>query len=617
MNNNLFDQLSKLYPRRIQFIAVAAVGCAVFLLSACSPNLGQSPSTSLASEESLEVPTTLPPEPVGTHSSANSRPAGTAIVVAPTPIPTEERTISEELEDFPSDGLYYNDLFLDKIQIDQTCRGDGPEPAVSLLVVDLSSRKLLAAILPDKQMPVASAFKGPLLLYALSNLDPEIWENVPVKYWSQEGQIPEEYLLILRENWILSRLYDMIVHSSNKAAAEVLVYVNENSASDLNPIEQFNTWSQETIGISPSSGLYEWEHGPAIGQTDERFRNRVVTGQCGQRYYFSNTYSGRDLAIYYAWLAEEAPQQIRVTAYEILSIIEEEPGFLENAALDLGVKSVSKAGYFSGKNTGFVWVDSGLIVLADGSSFLIVTATLNAAEVLPGLYDLLREVIQLETGRNRLEMIASISRPVWADLLKQAASAYVVESSDGADQIARKINWLPDQDVEDSSMMCGPLSGAILQDAGFLPPDFDLGLLWLPDPIRNGRPWTLFSREEFYVFGFRSPYLALARFNFLQFPLLPGDMIYSYGGSGTHVFVVTEIDASGRAYTVTNYCLGEDNCPIRRMLLYDLEQPGQGAFYHEFQEGWFRTGQMGFDVLRSKEYPQVFSDLYFRYLIPE
>jgi hypothetical protein len=521
------------------------------------------------------------------------------------------------LEDFPSDGLYYNDLFLDKIQIDQTCRGDSPEPAVSLLVVDLSSRKLLAAILPDKQMPVASAFKGPLLLYALSNLDPEIWENVPVKYWSQEGQIPEEYLLILRENWILSRLYDMIVHSSNKAAAEVLVYVNENSASDLNPIEQFNTWSQETIGISPSSGLYEWEHGPAIGQTDERFRNRVVTGQCGQRYYFSNTYSGRDLAIYYAWLAEEAPQQIRVTAYEILSIIEEEPGFLENAALDLGVKSVSKAGYFSGKNTGFVWVDSGLIVLADGSSFLIVTATLNAAEVLPGLYDLLQEVIQLETGRNRLEMIASISRPVWADLLKQAASAYVVESSDGADQIARKINWLPDQDVEDSSMMCGPLSGAILQDAGFLPPDFDLGLLWLPDPIRNGRPWTLFSREEFYVFGFRSPYLALARFNFLQFPLLPGDMIYSYGGSGTHVFVVTEIDASGRAYTVTNYCLGEDNCPIRRMLLYDLEQPGQGAFYHEFQEGWFRAGQLGFDVLRSKEYSQVFSDLYFRYLIPE
>jgi len=258
-----------------------------------------------------------------------------------------------------------------------------------------------------------------------------------------------------------------------------------------------------------------------------------------------------------------------------------------------------------------------LIVLADGSSFLIVTATLNAAEVLPDWYDLLQEIIQLETGSDRLEMLANISKPDWADLLKQAASTYVVESTEGADQIARKINWLPDQDVEDSSMMCGPLSGAILQDAGFLPPDFDLGLLWLPDPIRNGRPWTLFSREEFYVFGFRSPYLALARFNFIQFPLLPGDMIYSYGGTGTHVLVVTEIDASGRAYTVTNYCLGEDNCPIRRMLLYDLEQPGQGAFYKEFQEGWFRTGLMGFDVLRSKEYPQVFSDWYFRYLIPE
>jgi len=589
----------------------------VILVSACSLNLGQSSNTSLASVESLEASPAVPTKSVGTQSSANPSPTATAIVAVSTPIPTEQSIYNEELEEFPSADLPYNDLFLDNIQIDQTCGEDGLESAVSLLVVDLSNKKTLAAILPDKQMPVASAFKGPLLLYALSNLDPEIWENVPVKYWSQKGQIPEEYLLILRENWILSRLYNMIVHSSNKAAAEVLVYVNENSASELNPIEQFNTWSQETIGISSSSGLYEWEHGPAIGQTDERFRNRIVTGQCGQRYYFSNTYSSRDLAIYYAWLDEEAPKQIQLTAYEILSIIEEEPGYLESAALDLGATSVSKAGYFGGKNTGFVWVDSGLIVLADGSSFLIVTATLNAAEVLPDWYDLLQEIIQLETGSDRLEMLANISKPDWADLLKQAASAYVVESTDGADQIARKINWLPDQDVEDSSMMCGPLSGAILQDAGFLPPDFDLGLLWLPDPIRNGRPWTLFSREEFYVFGFRSPYLALARFNFIQFPLLPGDMIYSYGGSGTHVLVVTEIDAFGRAYTVTNYCLGEDNCPIRRMLLYDLEQPGQGAFYKEFQEGWFRTGLMGFDVLRSKEYPQVFSDWYFRYLIPE
>lgn len=613
----MFDQLFKLFSRWIPFTAVAAVGCAVILVSACSPNLGQSSNTSLASIEYLEASPAVPTKSVGTQSSANPNPTATAIVIVSTPIPTEQSIFNEELEEFPSADLPYNDLFLDNIQIDQTCVEDGPESAVSLLVVDLSNKKTLAAILPEKQMPVASAFKGPLLLYALSNLDPGIWENVPVKYWSQKGQIPEEYLLILRENWILSRLYDMIVHSSNKAAAEVLVYVNENSASELNPIEQFNTWSQETIGISSSSGLYEWEHGPAVGQTDERFRNRIVTGQCGQRYYFSNTYSSRDLAFYYVWMDEEAPKQIRLTAYEILSTIEEEPGFLESTALDLGATSVSKAGYFGGKNTGFVWVDSGLIVLADGSSFLIVTATLNAAEVLPDWYDLLQEIIQLETGSDRLEMLANISKPDWADLLKQAASTYVVESTDGADQIARKINWLPDQDVEDSSMMCGPLSGAILQDAGFLPPDFDLGLLWLPDPIRNGRPWTLFSREEFYIFGFRSPYLALARFNFIQFPLLPGDMIYSYGGSGTHVLVVTEIDASGRAYTVTNYCLGEDNCPIRRMLLYDLKQPGQGAFYKEFQEGWFRTGLMGFDVLRSKEYPQVFSDWYFRYLIPE
>jgi len=333
MKINLFDQLFKLFPRWIPFTAIAAVGCAVIAVSACSPNLGQSSNTSLASVESLEASPAVPTKSVGTQSLANSSPTATAIIVVSTPTPTEQSIFNEELEEFPFADLPYNDLFIDNIQIDQTCGEDGPESAVSLLVVDLSNKKTLAAILPEKQMPVASAFKGPLLLYALSNLDPGIWENVPVKYWSQKGQIPEEYLLILRENWILSRLHNMIVHSSNKAAAEVLVYVNENSASELNPIEQFNTWSQETIGISSSSGLYEWEHGPAIGQTDERFRNRIVTGQCGQRYYFSTTYSSRELAIYYAWLYEEAPKQIRLTTYEILSIIEEEPGYLESAAL--------------------------------------------------------------------------------------------------------------------------------------------------------------------------------------------------------------------------------------------------------------------------------------------
>ena len=619
MNISLLDQFTGFITKRISCIKIAWIGWVLLILSACSLSLGKTPVTSLQPDEPVESIMASLPRPTRTPWPAALTETGTPTAPLPPPSPTGEspNNIIEELRDFPSDGLPYSDLFLNELQTDQICGEDGPEPASSLFFVDLSNRKPLAAISPDQQMPVASAFKGPLLMYALSNLDSEIWGSVPVKYWNQEGQIPEGDLLILRENWILSRLYNMIVHSSNKAAAEVLVYVNEHSASDLNPIEQFNSWSEDIIGISSSSGLYEWEFEPALGQTDERFKNRVITNQCGRNYYFSNTFSSRDLAFYYAWLLEEAPQQLMQTAFDLLSIVEEEPGFLESAALSLGAKSISKAGYFSGENTSFVWVDSGLIMMGDGSAYLIVTSTLNAAEVLSRWYDVVREVIQLETVSDQLGMIANLSKPDWAISLKQAAAAYVVDSAEGADQIARKINWLPDQDVEGSSLMCGPLSGAILKDAGLLPTDFDLGLLWLPDPIRNGRPWTLFNREDYYVFGFRSPNFSLDRFNFAQFPLLPGDLIYSHGGTGTHVFIVTEIDAFGKAYTVTNYCLGKDNCPIWRMLLYDLKNPGQGAFYQEFQEGWFRTGLLGFDVLRSKEYPQVFPDWYFRYLIPE
>jgi hypothetical protein len=165
--------------------------------------------------------------------------------------------------------------------------------------------------------------------------------------------------------------------------------------------------------------------------------------------------------------------------------------------------------------------------------------------------------------------------------------------------------------------MCGPLTGAMLKDVGVIPEDLNLYKFWLGDPPRDGRPWKYFNEEDFYLFAFRSREHALNRFNFRAFPLLPGDVMYTHGGTGTHLFLVIEVDQQGRAFSVNNNCIGDYNCPIQRVMMYDLSNPGVGAFYTDYQEGWFRTGQLGFDLLRSKEYPQIFSDWYFRYALTD
>ncbi len=521
-----------------------------------------------------------------------------------------------EIQDVQEAELPYNYLFQEMIDAYRTCQEEASEDwSASLFLYDLDQRQPLAGMGLDKQMPVASAFKGPVLFYALSHLDPDVTGSVPIRYWSQTGEIPEEYLPLLREHWILSRLYNMIVHSSNRATAQVLNYVNARSQTDLNPLEQFNAWSREVVQTSMESGLYQWQHPPLEGITDPSSPPQNVYGRCGSAYYYYNTYSVRDLGMYYAWLVNEAPAHVQELAFSLLSIVEEEPGFLETTAVRLRGRSISKGGIFGGEAITHVWVDAGLILLEEGQTYLAATATINSADLLSSFYEGIERIIRIENDLPRTHLINQITLPDWAANLKAVASNYQADSHQEAVEVARDIDYIKGHDTEDSSTMCGPLTGAMLRDAGLLAPDVDLGLFWYPDPIRNGRPWTLFDLDDFYLFGFRSPEYALDTFDFTRFPLLPGDIIYTHGGSGTHLFVVTEVDDQGRAYTVTNYCEGEHDCPIRRLLLYDPADPGRGAFYSEFQEGWFRTGMMGFDLLRSKTYPQIFSDWYLTFLL--
>ena len=196
----------------------------------------------------------------------------------------------------------------------------------------------------------------------------------------------------------------------------------------------------------------------------------------------------------------------------------------------------------------------------------------------------------------------------WQERLRQAALAYEAPYPEDAEEIARSLNFL-DGKSESAENICGPLAAAILRDAGLLPtqpgPVQDLKSYWQARPIDNGRPWSLFSERDYEVFHFDTP---LAEFDFNTWPLQPADFLYTYAkDSGfEHMFVVTEVDAEGRAYTVTNQYQSWGNpiwgsMLILRYLLYDPQSPGDGIIYNEWSNSRLgQTGHNGFDVLRKR-----------------
>lgn len=211
----------------------------------------------------------------------------------------------------------------------------------------------------------------------------------------------------------------------------------------------------------------------------------------------------------------------------------------------------------------------------------------------------------LEAGYADLRTPTPIPTPglAWQERLRLAALAYQAPYPEDAEKIARSLNFLGSKG-ESADNICGPLSAAILRDAGLLPtqvgPVQDLKSYWLARPIENGRPWSLFSERDYDVFRFNTP---LAEFDFRAWPLQPGDFLYTYTGDYgfEHMFVVTEVDAEGRAYTVTNQYQIWGKMLILRYLLYDPHGLGEGIIYNEWSDRRLgRIGYGGFDVLRKR-----------------
>lgn len=194
--------------------------------------------------------------------------------------------------------------------------------------------------------------------------------------------------------------------------------------------------------------------------------------------------------------------------------------------------------------------------------------------------------------------------PLWQTRLRAAAERYIVTTMTDTQHIAREIDFRPGPN-EDASNMCGPLAGAILRDAGLLPPGIgpwnQMKNFWLADPEGDGRPWTFFDRREYELFHFDT---ATNQFDFSAWPLLPSDFVYTYQGKDgyEHMFIVTEVDAQGRAFSVTNNKRDETTYVAEKVILYDPANAAVGVFKNEWASSpkIGRTGMKGFDVMRRK-----------------
>jgi hypothetical protein len=183
--------------------------------------------------------------------------------------------------------------------------------------------------------------------------------------------------------------------------------------------------------------------------------------------------------------------------------------------------------------------------------------------------------------------------------LQDASRVYVAQTQVDSIQMARSLNIV--KEGGDPTNICGPLSIAILRDAGIVDPYIKIRDFWLLNPSDNRRLLDqTFPPEQFDHFQSSIP---LNEMDWNSFPLLPGDFLYLYAGSqGTfeHMLVVTRVDDNGRAYAVTNHATS-DGFVIDEVMLYDPANPGLGKFSewtNRQNNNNGRTGFGGFELWR-------------------
>lgn len=176
--------------------------------------------------------------------------------------------------------------------------------------------------------------------------------------------------------------------------------------------------------------------------------------------------------------------------------------------------------------------------------------------------------------------------------LNQAALRYVAATEAEAIRVAKALAYV--QGDGHPASMCGPLSVAILRDAGLLNAYIDLHEFWLLNP-RDQQPVLekVFPPDRFEWHRITE---STRSFNFSTFPLKAGDFLYLFAGdagSFEHMLTVSRVDEQGRAYSVTNYET-ETGFYIGERMLYDPSDPGAGQFYTWTDRKYAQIGMTGF-----------------------
>lgn len=276
---------------------------------------------------------------------------------------------------------------------------------LTVFFYDVTNSVLLSNIDMDKQMPVVSAVKGPILMYFFDVVDPEVWNSVPVELWTiqDETQVPPYYRDLWREHRVILRdLYRMIVVSDNISTGNALAYAFDyyHPEGIDNPLEAFNDWSMKTVGMSAESGMRQWDEGATNNPNwvVDRFNSRMTTIY-NKATFYNNTYSALDLGRFYQWLYTEADRNVYQRAVDVMSIIEKGryPGILEETAQRVGGIPVSKDGFVGpgDRNNSlrqYLTADAGLI-LVDDQAYIIVTMAVNGGDKMPDVYAEVRRVI--------------------------------------------------------------------------------------------------------------------------------------------------------------------------------------------------------------------------------
>ncbi len=199
-------------------------------------------------------------------------------------------------------------------------------------------------------------------------------------------------------------------------------------------------------------------------------------------------------------------------------------------------------------------------------------------------------LVAINTGKLVFSGPLSYDRQV---RLYAASLNYVQTTVQGSIRESKAINGVG---YGDPSNICGPLTVAIMRDAGIIPGETDPHEFWLLDPraVTDQRKLDqVFPSTQFEHTKTSTP---INKIDWGESPLEPGDFLFIWHGSGgnfDHMLVVSRVDRSHRAYAVTNYGT-PDGFVITETLLYDPNDTAQGIFHTWTETPLAILGSTGF-----------------------